>query len=83
MSFVAGTTVFDVNNPARVGQITGRQQTRAGVVFREVAFGPNEKRFVAESYLQSFDERDSGTDDLIRRGRYCKRRLKSETGSRM
>jgi SNF2 family DNA or RNA helicase len=72
MPFEAGATVFDVNNPARVGQITGRQQTRAGVVFREVAFGPNEKRYVAESYLQVFDERDSNTDDLIRRGMYGK-----------
>ena len=72
MPFEGGATVFDVNNPARVGQITGRQQTRAGVVFREVAFGPNEKRYVAESYLQVFDERDSNTDDLIRRGMYGK-----------
>ncbi len=71
-AFIAGATVFDVNNPARVGQITGRQQTRAAVVFREVAFGPNEKRFVAESFLQAFDERNSGTDDLIRRGMYGK-----------
>jgi hypothetical protein len=51
MPFTAGTTIFDVNNPARVGQLTGRQQTRAGVVFREVAFGPNEERFVAADFL--------------------------------
>lgn len=71
-AFIAGATVFDVNNPARVGQMTGRQQTRAGLVFREVAFGPNERRYVAESYLQAFDEQSSNTDDLIRRGRYGK-----------
>ena len=52
--------------------MTGRQQTRAGVVFREVAFGPNEKRFVAESFLQAFDGRDSNTDRFILRGMYGK-----------
>lgn len=72
MAFAAGATVFDLNNPARVGQLTGRHQTRAGMVFREVAFSPNEKRFVAESFLQAFDERGSNTDGLIQRGMYGK-----------
>ena len=72
MSLAAGATVINLNNPARVGQLTGRQQARAGVVFREVAFGPNEKRFIAEGFLQSFDERDSSTEGLIRRGLYGK-----------
>jgi superfamily II DNA or RNA helicase len=72
MPFAARAPVFDVNNPARVGQLTGRQQTRAGLVFYEVAFGPNEKRYVAESFLRSFDEQDSSTEKLIRQGMYGK-----------
>lgn len=72
MPFVARAPVFDVNNPARVGQLTGRQQTRAGLAFYEVAFGPNEKRYIAESFLRTFDEQDSSTEKLIRRGMYGK-----------
>jgi hypothetical protein len=72
MPFISKAPVFDANNPARVGQLTGRQQIRAGLAFYEVAFGPNEKRYIAESFLRTFDDLDSSTEKLIRRGMYGK-----------
>ena len=72
MPFVAKAAAFDVNDPARIGQLTGRQQKRAGLVFHEVAFGPNEKRYIAETFLRMFDEQDSSPEGMIRRGMYGK-----------
>jgi superfamily II DNA or RNA helicase len=73
MPFAAGHAAFDVNNPGRgAGRLTGRQKTRAAVVFWEVAFGPNERRFIAEEFLQAFDDHDSSVEGLVRRGIFGK-----------
>jgi len=72
MPFIAGAAVLDENNPGRVGTLTGRQQARAGIVYWEVAFNANEKRFIAENFLEYFDGQDAPIEDLIRLGRYGK-----------
>lgn len=73
MAFAAGQTVFDVNDPGKgAGRLTGRQQVRAGVVFWEVAFGPNDRRFIPESFLQSFDAQDDSVEGLVRHKMYGK-----------
>lgn len=73
LPLATGDTVFDVNDPGRgAGRLTGRQQTRAGIVFWEVVFGPNERRFIADNFLQPFDQRDTSAGGLVRRGMYGK-----------
>jgi len=73
MAFAAGHTVFELNNPGRgAGRLTGRQQTRAGVVYWEVTFGPNERRFIAEAFLQPFGDQDCSAEELVRRGIFGK-----------
>lgn len=71
MPFVPGQLVVDVNNPGKgYGRLTGRFRKLTDKTFWEVAFGPNERVFIAEEYGQPVGDQDDSIESLIRRGNY-------------
>ena len=51
----ANTAVIRSTDPGQIGMTTGRERQQAGMLLCEVAWGPNNREFVPEQFLQPFD----------------------------
>ena len=70
MTFQPGQLVQDINNPGRIGSITGQTRVIGDRVRWEVAFGPNERVFRPEEYLTAAIPQTTPIQERVQQGLY-------------
>jgi hypothetical protein len=67
-----GTKVIHIDDPSRVGEVTGHTQQRGPFTYIEVRFPPHELKPIRAEFLQEFRDGEVSIEDRIRAGKWGK-----------
>ncbi len=67
-----GTKVTHIDDPSRVGEVTGRTQQRGPFTYIEVRFPPHELKPIRAEFLQEYRDGETSMEEGIRAGKWGK-----------